>query len=267
MKKYKLYLLSSCLFLAFSNIYAEKGQTAKRFYAGNIIKAEVKPDNPELPIVIKNVSQYEPESQINTDVGYAVVTVNLDSGRTLGLYDYSLVTKQNKFPCVALAAREGDFDQENWELTKTSPSKKYTMLFKVQLPPMGPAKYNLRFNLMDKKWKDIPLEFINVGSKPFTRYKDIPFEGLLGIDPSKPKPVEKVEEKKADDATAGEKKADEKKVEAKPEKKLSKAEAKRLADLKAWDASNPKTEEKKAEPAKKEDAPKKGKKDAWDDWK
>ncbi len=267
MKKYQFCLLSFGLFLAFNDLYAEKNQTAKRFYAGNIIRAEVQPDNPEMPVVIKNISEYEPKNQIASDIGFAVVTVNLDPGRTLGMYDYSLVTKKNTFPCIALTARENDFDQKNWELTNTKPSKKYTMLFKVQLPPMGQAKYDLRFNLRKNKWKDIPLEFINVGNKPFTKYKDIPHEGLLGIDPSKPKPVEKIEGEKPD-ASASDK-IDDKKPAAKPEKKMSKAEAKRQADQAAWNASNPNPEKKKTEPVKKDNADKKskkGKKDAWDDF-
>ena len=279
MKQYKIYLLSILMFLAFSSFSADTQKTSKRFYAGNVIRAEVKPDNPELPIVVRNVSEFEPKSLISSDVGYAVVTVNLDPGRSLGLYDYSLVNPQKReFPCISLAERENDFDQEKWELIKTRPSKKYTMLFQVQLPPMGQAKYDLRFKLK-KGLKDIPLEFINVGSKPFTYYKDIPGEGILGIDPNKPKPVEQPviqpEEKKTDaDAAAP---AAAKPAEKAPDKKLSKAEQKRKNDQEAWtkmmgDKPAEKKESKPAAPAKKEKKSKdkdkgKGKTDAWDDWK
>lgn len=280
MKEYKFYLLSILLFFTFSSVIAVDQETSKRFYAGKILRAEVQPDNPDMPIVINNISEYEPESRITSDVGYAVITVDLDPGRSLGIYDYSLVNKQKKeFPCVAIAERENDFDRSNWEIAKPKPSRKYSMLFKVQLPPMGAPKYDLRFNLIRDKWKDLPLEFINIGQKPFTSYKDIPPQGILGIDPNKPKTVEiKPEEKKAD-ATVDFKKTAEKKPEKEPEKKLSKAEAKRIADQAAWEKmmgtakldmspkkeEEPKKEETKKEKPKKDDS-KKTKKDAWDDW-
>jgi hypothetical protein len=274
MKKYKFYLLSILLFSTFSSVLAEGGPTAKRFYAGKILRAEVQPDNPEMPIEIKNISEYEQKSTITSDIAYAIVTVNLDNGRSLGLYDYSLVNKQKReFSCVAFSERENDYDRSEWEITKTRPSRKYSMLFKVQLPPIGEPQYNLRFNLIKNKWKEIPLEFINVGANPFTKYKDIPPEGMLGIDPNKPEPVEPIEEP----AEQADENADEKKTDVtadkpgeKPEKKLSKAEANPKSDQEALKAgmgdAGLKTTDKPKEKETKKDSAKKGKKDAWDDW-
>lgn len=288
MKLYNFFLWSFILLLTSQAVSAEDNATSKRFYAGTVLRAEVQPDNPDMPIVIKNISEFEPESRITADVGYAIVTVNLDPGRSLGIYDYSLVDKQKKeFPCVAVADRENDFDRSEWEFSKTKPNNKYSMLFKVQLPPTGKPQYSLHFNLIKDNVDDIPLPFINIGDKSFTKYKDIPPEGILGIDPNKPQPIPgpEPETKKPDAVTDTVKPAEEKKPE--PEKPGSKSEAKRKADQEAWEkmmgttklefAEPEKEEPKKKEPKKKEakkEEPKKKdakkeepkKKDAWDDW-
>ena len=217
MKLYNFFLWSFLLLFTAYAVSAEDEPTSKRFYAGTVLRAEVQPDNPDMPIVIKNISEFEPASRVTADIGYALVTVNLDPGRSLGLYDYSLVDKQKKeYPCVAIADRENDYDRSEWEFAKTKPANKYSMLFKVQLPPTGKPSYNLHFNLIKDKVEDIPLTFINVREKSFTRYKDIPPEGMLGIDPNKPKPVSEPETKKPAAVVGTETPVEEKKPE--PEK-------------------------------------------------
>lgn len=271
MKILKFIFLLGGLFAAALPLHAEKAKTTKRFYGGEILRAEVKPDDASSPIIIDNISPYEPKSRITSDVGYALLTVRMDPGRSLGMYDYSLVTTKNNFPCVALMDTDGSFDGGKWEIKKTKPSRKYTMLFKIQMPPRGKPKFNLRFNLLKNKWNDIPLPFVNVKNKPFTPVKDIPATGMLGEDPYKPKPTEAV--------PPGGNKAKDKPKEAKKEttKKPVDKEAAKKAKAAEWEAmmgdikfdkpaeekKEKKKDEKNKEPAKKS----KGKADAWDDWK
>ena len=262
------FLILSVFILSSNTILcaADENAASKRFYAGEILRAEVQPDNASMPITVSNVSPHEPKSTITTDVGYALVTVKLDDGRSLGMYDYSLVNSGKRvFPCIALVDGADDYDGSKWEIKKTRTNKKYTMLFKVQLPPNGPPEYDLRFNLM-KNMNDIPLPFINVKAQPFTDYKKIPMEGMLGVDPYKVETSETPEKSEAKKP-----KKPKAKPKVKPEGKASRKEKKRKADQAAWDAIMGDAGQKKEEPKKKEEkkatppTPKKAK-DAWDDW-
>lgn len=276
MKAIKLILLFFISVSAANLLFGEdEKDVSMRFYAGDILRAEVQQDNGTLQI--NNVSEYEPPSRITSDVGYAAITVRPDSGRSLGMYDYSLVNGGKIYPCVALMNTDGDFDGSLWEIKKTKASRKYTMLFKVQLPPMGKPKYALRFNLLKGKWKDIPVPFVYVKDKPFTNLKDIPANGMLGVDPYKPKPqaVPAAPPAAGDQGKAGEAKPDAAKKEE-PKKPVDKDAAKK-AKGKEWEAmlgdiKFDKSEEKKKDNKKKDDKkPKKDDKkkaaDAWDDWK
>ena len=108
----KITFLIFSVFILFSNAVlraADKNATSKRFYAGEVLRAEVQPDSASMPVTVSNVSQYEPKSRLTADVGYALVTVKLDHGRSLGMYDYSLVNSRKRvFPCIALMDGVGE---------------------------------------------------------------------------------------------------------------------------------------------------------------
>jgi hypothetical protein len=152
---------------------------SRRFYAGNILRAELMPCE-ESEITIKNQSKYEPELNI-ADPGYALITVNVDQGRSLSIYDYYLVYGADEFPCIALMTPTGAFDKDIWEIRKTRPDKKYTMLFKVPMPPRGKTPYySLRFRLTSPgKVKDVQLQLTSANDG-FTPVKVIPLNGMLG---------------------------------------------------------------------------------------
>ena len=164
-----------------SSVISAKADS-KRFYAGNILRAELMPCE-ESGITVKNQSKYEPELNIS-DPAYALITVNLDQGRSLSIYDYYLVYGADEFPCIALMTPTGAFDKENWEIRKTRPDKKYTMLFKVPMPPRGKSPYySLRFRLAPPgKVQDVQLQLINA-EDGFTPVRAIPLNGMLGQQP------------------------------------------------------------------------------------
>ncbi len=161
--------------LSLTALSAEDEFGMKRFRSGWIIAAELSRKAPQ----IKGVSKYEPPSRITTDVAYAAVFVKPDKGRSLGIYDYSLVLGNREYPCIAIREGNGHFSAADWQIVNVSPRNTYTLLFKVQLPPANaPKAYDLRFELMPGKAPDIPLSFKDIGSDPFSDPRNIPDKGI-----------------------------------------------------------------------------------------
>jgi len=256
MNSNNFFILVLALFVYSTAIYADNS-TSKRFYGGVILRAEIRPDNPDAPIVILNVNEFKPKSKVLTNLGYAIITVNMDSGRSLGLYDYTLVDGNKEFPIVAFLNKNQEYDAGEWVIKKTKSNKKYSMLFKIPLLSTKNQTYKLRFKLLKNKVKDLPIKFINLKSNPFTSLEKIPAEGMVGVDPHKPKPVVipkvAVPSLPTDDKTkktpSGEKKSP----------KQIAADAKKAADLAAFVGGDAKA----ATPKKGEKSSKK--KGSWDD--
>jgi hypothetical protein len=200
------------IFLAVSVLFSQEADTENkkerslRFHSGTVLSAELLPENTAIKVEILNVSPSEPASRVTADVAYASVVVKLDPGRSISVYDYSLENRGKvKFKCIVVREGEDPFDAQKWELAKTSPDKRYTLLFKVEpFLPDDKCEYYLHFNLnknINKNISDnVPLTFIKI-NRPFTSAAKIPDEGTLGVDPESPPPPKKedpVIEKKED---------------------------------------------------------------------
>jgi hypothetical protein len=231
-------------------LMAGDDQRIVRFYGGEVVRAEIKPDDGSVKVV--NVNKFAPRSRVTSDVGYAVVTVRMDKGRSLGIYDYSLVnSRRDAFPCIAIMNSVEEFDASLRELKKTKPNKFYTLLFKVEMPlPNQKPEYLLRFNLIRGKNRDPRLHFVDVGKHPFTKTSKIPLEGMLGVVPDwpkpKPKPPPKPVEKPKPAADAKAKKSADK---AAQKKSAAKKEASKKAPAKPA-AKKPVAPKKKTQPSK-----------------
>jgi hypothetical protein len=165
---------------------AGKDPTRLRFRSGWVLNAELAPDNPSQPLAIGNVSPYEPPSLVKLDVGYAAVCVRLDPGRTLGLYDFVLEDRNGKqYACVAMRVENKQFDAGVWQLEKTNPEGRYTLLFKVPAQIVGPPpEYHLRFALFPEEAESPVLKFRRVvAPNLFTAPNEVPEDGTIGIDP------------------------------------------------------------------------------------
>jgi hypothetical protein len=158
-----------------------------RFRSGKILSAELMPGGSNLYLSIKNVNKYEPPSRITSDVAYAAVTVQLDPGRSLSIYDYSLRNDMEQvFPCIVIRENDGDFDASKWLYENSAQKDRFTMLFKVQMPAFNkPLNYVLVFNLIKEKNDGTPINFIKIENKPFTTPTKIPDCGIIGAEPSK----------------------------------------------------------------------------------
>ncbi|HCE45297.1 MAG TPA: hypothetical protein DET40_17290 [Lentisphaeria bacterium] len=207
---------------------AEKKETEKkkapviRFHSGTIMAAEFMPEGFYNP-VIANVSRFEPPSRITSDVAFATVTVKLDQGRSLSIYDFILLNKRkDEFKCIGISEGDNRYDAEKWEFSSSKPGKMYTMLFKIQLPAFNDKdEYTLRY-MLGKKTEDVLIPFVKI-NRAFTAVAKIPPEGIIGFDPEPPPPPpppKPVEEVKAEPA-----KEEPKKEEAKKDEPPSKEEA------------------------------------------
>ena len=191
------------LLLTAAALFSQEADTEKkksnslRFHSGIVLSAELLSENLAIPVKVINVSPFEPASKITSDVGYAAVVVKLDQGRSISVYDYSLLnSRKTEFKCIGVREGEDVFDANKWELANTSPDKLYTLLFKVELPPPDEAcEYVLHFNLNKNKPEDVLIPFVLI-DRAFSPTVKIPDEGSLGIDIVKEENLKAEEEKK-----------------------------------------------------------------------
>lgn len=172
-----------------------------RFHSGLVLSAELLPENTAFPVKVANVSPFEPASRVNSDVAYASLVVKLDPGRSISVYDYSLLNNRKmEFKCIGVRESDDAFDANKWELASTSPEKLYTLLFKVELPPSNEdCEYVLHFNLNKSKSEDISIPFVKI-NRPFTSPSKIPGDGIIGRDIVKEEMLKAEEEKKKAEA-------------------------------------------------------------------
>jgi hypothetical protein len=175
----------------------KKKARSMRFHSGTVLSAELLPENPAIPVKVINVSPFEPASKVTSDVAYASVVVKPDPGRTISVYDYSLLDdSKTEFKCIGVREGEYVFDAEKWELDNTSPDKLYTLLFKVEHPKSDEkCEYVLHFNLNKYTPENVLLPFVEI-NRPFTPPSKIPSEGIIGIDLVKDEMLKAEEEKK-----------------------------------------------------------------------
>ena len=191
-----LFLVAVALFSQVADPEKKKGRSL-RFHSGIILSAELLPENPAIPVNVINVSPLEPASKIISDAAYASVVVKPDPGRSISVYDYSLINnRKTEFKCIGVREGEDVFDANKWELANTGPDKLYTLLFKVELPQSDETcEYVLHFNLNKNIPENVPLPFVKI-DRAFTPPSKIPDQGIIGVDLVKEETLKAEEEKK-----------------------------------------------------------------------
>ena len=163
------------------------GTSSKRFYAGEVLMAEVMSINSFFLPRIANIPKYGKPADFGSDTGYALVVVKLDKGRSISSLDYVLSDGSAEYPCLAISDVESVFDVNDWLKKGGRSGAKYAMIFKVKLPSAGDPKYVLKFALIPGMRRDPDLVFVNVKDKRFTRIGDVPDKGMLKVDSREPK--------------------------------------------------------------------------------
>ncbi len=191
----------------------KKKATSIRFHSGTLLAAELMPENSSFPVEVKNVSPNEPPSRITSDVGYVTLTVRLDPGRSLSIYDYVLVSKRkDEFKCIGIREAGADYDYEKWEIPVISQDKLYNLLFRVQMPAFNEKhEYILKFALSRNNPDQVIVPLSKIGG-PFSPPESIPKEGAIGADSANTDTakieVKPNEVRKPDDAKPAEAKVD-----------------------------------------------------------
>lgn len=117
-----------------------------------------------------------------TQPAYAAVVFKLDPGRTISIYDFSLMDSLNTYPCIALRTGTGEFDAANWKIEKTSPDTWYTMLFRIDAPRIEKGKtadMTLEYNYPSRIQTQLKVPFRFLGPDPLTNAAKINESGML----------------------------------------------------------------------------------------
>lgn len=159
-------IFSGIVMLLLINMVAAAGDIPGRFRLGWVVSAEIS----RRAVTVLNQNPYafkEPEN----NKAYAIISVKLDSGRTLSIHDFSLIVSGNKYPCVALRTGISDFNAENWQILETSPKDIYSMLFIVDCPDLESGKeikLNLKYNIVKSQSTEYSIPFKNLNNADFT---------------------------------------------------------------------------------------------------
>lgn len=92
-----------------------------------------------------NETDYGPRPALGEGEMFAVVTVQLDSGRSIGKYDYIM----NGEPCLAMASGEAPFKPDVWEFTRETTTEPVKLLYKVL---EDGAPYTLLLDYPEMTW-------------------------------------------------------------------------------------------------------------------
>ncbi len=147
-----------------------------RFRSGEILAAEL---SPTLPYIM-NRSAADladlPEQRI-----YAALTVSLDPGRKISIYDYSLKVSGTKYRCIALQNGNNTIDGAKFECSGGGRNARCTLFFALNASEVGTGA-NDRLRLVcnvPPNSGELPVLFVNRGSEGFTPGRDIPDAGMM----------------------------------------------------------------------------------------
>lgn len=167
--------------LGLSIMFLAAGEAAAKtvdlgFRIGKVISAEIS----GAPIEIIRQDQFPyplPAKKL-----YAVAALKMTSNRSLSSLDYSLVVNGKTYPCVAIVCNMAAFVCSP-DAIFPSDNDIPRMLFvldstKIQLPPAGNTiRATLKSNLRGRS--SVTLNFLSLGSKPFSDCTKIPAAGAL----------------------------------------------------------------------------------------
>ena len=173
--------IGKCFFSLFLLLFLSSSSIASDlvFRGGRVIIAQLTEKAQKFPALNPIVYANVPENKV-----YAQVTMQLNSGKNLSIYDYSLQVYGKNYPCVALKIGNGQWvSGENWKITSINPKECYSMLFILDGKVVGLNKVEslkLYSNALPKKVAAVSLDFENLGkTKDFSLPRSAISKGLL----------------------------------------------------------------------------------------
>ena len=166
MKKLSVFLLLTAIF----SLHAE----VIFFRSGKIMAAETSSTAPAMDRIDDKITFPElPQNRL-----YAVISVKLDSGRKISIFDYSLESSGKTYPCVAINFNGKKFNYTESEISGAD--KILQLLFIIEKLPQPAGSLKLKCNLppLDGTY-DLQVPFTGTGYQRLTSPTDIPAAGLI----------------------------------------------------------------------------------------
>ena len=166
-----------CCLLLFCAVTASAGTV--RFRSGEILCAELSREKPE---GIRNADKLDlselPEHRI-----YAALTVALDPGRKISIYDYSLKAFGVVSRCIALRNGSNSIDGARYETGGSDRENRCTLYFVLNAREVGiGSREKLTLVCNVPPVQELAVTFVNRGSKAFTAPRSIPDSGTMTED-------------------------------------------------------------------------------------
>ena len=150
-----------------------------RFRSGEILCAELSKEKPE---GVRNADKLDlselPDRRI-----YAALTVALDPGRKISIYDYSLKAFGVVSRCIALRNGSNSIDGARYETGGSDRENRCTLYFVLNAREVGigsSEKLTLVCNVPPSQ--ELTVNFVNRGSQAFTPPRRIPDSGSMTDD-------------------------------------------------------------------------------------
>lgn len=150
-----------------------------RFRSGEILCAELSKEKPE---GVRNADKLDlselPERRI-----YAALTVALDPGRKISIYDYSLKAFGVVSRCIALRNGSNSIDGSRYETGGSDRENRCTLYFVLNAREVGiGSREKLTLVCNVPPVLELPVTFVNRGDKAFTPPRQIPDSGRMTDD-------------------------------------------------------------------------------------
>lgn len=166
-----------CTFVLFCAV-AASAETV-RFRSGEILAAEL---SKEKPGGVRNADKLDlselPERRV-----YAALTVALDPGRKISIYDYSLKAFGVVSRCIALRSGGNPIDGSLYEAGGSDRENRCTLYFVLNAREVGiGSREKLTLVCNVPPVQELAVTFVNRGGKSFTAPRSIPDSGTMTED-------------------------------------------------------------------------------------
>lgn len=147
----------------------------QRFRSGELLCAEL---SEEMPF-IRNRAAADLSNLPDRKI-YAALTVSLDAGRRVSIYDYSLKAFGVSYRCVALRNGDNSIDGSRFESSGSGRNSRCTLYFVLNAREVGLGeRERLRLVCNVPPVSEQFVIFSNRGSRSFTPPNEIPDSGLM----------------------------------------------------------------------------------------
>ena len=150
-----------------------------RFRSGEILCAELSKEKPE---GVRNADKLDLSEAPDRRI-YAALTIALDPGRKISIYDYSLKAFGVTARCIALRNGSNSIDGSRYETGGSDRENRCTLYFVLNAREVGiGSREKLTLVCNVPPVSELPVVFVNRGNDAFTPPRSIPDTGAVTDD-------------------------------------------------------------------------------------